>query len=195
MIELLFASQNNHKRDEIISILGPEFKILSLKDLGYFENLEESFNSLEENALQKSRFVHSKFGMNCFSEDSGLEVDALNREPGVKSARYSGPESNSERNVELLLANMTGLRNRQARFRTVISLIFDDKEVFFEGICQGQIALEQSGNGGFGYDPVFMPNGYAKTFAEMDISVKNEISHRSMAFLKLKKFFAELSNR
>jgi XTP/dITP diphosphohydrolase len=193
-MELIFASQNRHKRDEIAGIIGGEVNIITLSELNYFNELDESYNTLEDNALQKSRFVYNMFKKDCFSEDTGLEVDALNGEPGVKSARYAGEGKSAKDNIELLLKKMEGIKNRAARFRTVIALKLNGKEYIFEGICKGKISAQPSGSSGFGYDPVFIPDGYTKTFAEMGISVKNQISHRSKAVLELKKFIAEYRN-
>lgn len=194
LMELIFASQNNHKRDEVNAILGNRLKIISLKDLNFFEDLEESFLTLEENANQKAQFIHNKFHKNCFAEDTGLEVKILNGEPGVFSARYAGEEKNPKKNIELLLHNLQSSNNRTARFRTVIALIVNDKNYFFEGICNGTIAEKSIGENGFGYDPVFIPDGYNQTFAELDSAIKNNISHRAIAFKAFNKFLNDFLN-
>jgi XTP/dITP diphosphohydrolase len=185
---LIFATNNQHKVDEIRSILGDEFMIISLKEAGIDIDIPEPFLTLEANASQKSKTIHELTHQNCFSEDTGLEVDALNGEPGVKSARYAGEEKNFAANIEKLLANMQGKEDRKARFRTVISLIWHDKEYLFEGASEGKIIGASSGEHGFGYDPVFVPDGNEKTFAEMELQEKNKYSHRRIATDKLVAF-------
>ena len=185
MNTLIFATNNQHKVDEMRSILGNEFNIISLKEAGIDIDIPEPYDTLEANASEKSGVIHRLTNKNCFSEDTGLEVAALNGEPGVKSARYAGPDNNFNKNVEKLLLNMQGIENREARFRTIISLILDEKEYLFEGICNGRIIDAKRGNLGFGYDPVFIPDGSEKTFAEMEMEEKNKFSHRKKAMKKL----------
>ena len=185
---LIFATNNQHKVDEIRSILGDEFMIISLKEAGIDIDIPEPFLTLEANASQKSKTIHELTKQNCFSEDTGLEVDALNGEPGVKSARYSGEEKNFAANIAKLLSNMKGKEYREARFRTVISLIWHNKEYLFEGVSEGKIIDTPKGEHGFGYDPVFVPVGSEKTFAEMELQEKNTYSHRRIATDKLVAF-------
>ena len=185
MDTLIFATNNQHKVDEMRSILGEDFNIISLKEAGIDIDIPEPHDTLEANASEKSGVIHRLTNKNCFSEDTGLEVTALNGEPGVKSARYAGPDNNFDRNVEKLLTNIDGIDNREARFRTIISLILGDKEYLFEGICNGRIIDTKKGKLGFGYDPVFIPDGSEKTFAEMEMEEKNKFSHRKKAMEKL----------
>ena len=185
MHTLVFATHNVHKAREVEQILGPGFKIMTLRDIGQVEEIPETADTLEGNALLKARFVREKYGYDCFSEDTGLEVEALDGKPGVHTARYAGEGRDPEDNIRLLLSNLAGQPNRQARFRTIIALVVGETEVLLEGICAGRIALEKQGTGGFGYDPVFMPDGYAQTFAELGEEVKNQISHRANATRKL----------
>ena len=186
MHTLVFATHNVHKAREVEQILGPGFKIMTLRDIGQVEEIPETADTLEGNALLKARFVREKYGYDCFSEDTGLEVEALDGKPGVHTARYAGEGRDPEDNIRLLLSNLAGQPNRQARFRTIIALVVGETEVLLEGICAGRIALEKQGTGGFGYDPVFMPDGYAQTFAELGEEVKNQISHRAKALEKLR---------
>jgi XTP/dITP diphosphohydrolase len=185
---LIFATNNQHKADEIRSILGDDFIIITLKEAGIDIDIPEPFLTLQANASQKSKTIHELTNQNCFGEDTGLEVDVLNGEPGVKSARYAGEGKNFSANVEKLLENMRGKENRKARFITVISLVWHNKEYLFEGVCQGKIIDEPKGTSGFGYDPVFVPDGSEKTFAEMKLAEKNKYSHRRMATDKLVAF-------
>jgi XTP/dITP diphosphohydrolase len=182
---LIFATNNQHKVDEISVIIGTQFNVVTLKDAGINIDIPEPHDTLEANATEKSTTIHRLTGNNVFSEDTGLEVAALNGEPGVKSARYAGEGRDFQANIDKLLANLEGIANRKARFRTVISLILDNKEYLFEGICEGEIIAQQKGLKGFGYDPVFVPNGSDKTFAEMTIEEKNQFSHRKKATDKL----------
>lgn len=191
MLSIVFATGNNHKAREAEAALGGAFRIISLKEAGCEEELQETQATLEGNALQKARYVHQHYQVHCFAEDTGLEVDALGGAPGVFSARYAGPEKDTESNVTLLLRNLEGQENRKARFRTVIALILDDREYLFEGVAEGHIALRRSGNQGFGYDPVFVPEGGSRTFAEMSLAEKNSISHRARALSKLQAFLQE----
>ena len=181
MHTLVFATNNAHKAREVEQILGPGFEIKTLKDIGCHEEIEETEPTLEGNALLKARYVKEKYGYDCFSEDTGLEVDALDGAPGVHTARYAGESRNPDANIELLLKNLEGKATRTARFRTIIALLYDGTEILLEGICEGEIAPQKQGVGGFGYDPVFMPKGYNETFAELGDEVKNRISHRALA--------------
>lgn len=185
MRKLVFATNNPHKLEEIRSILKDRAEVLGLEDIGCNTDIPESGETLEENAAIKARFVRSNYGLDCFADDTGLEVEVLDGRPGVRSARYAGEESNPDNNIRKLLTEMDGKQNRKARFRTVICLIEDGSEHYFEGIVQGRIIEERTGSGGFGYDPVFVPDGYAMTFAEMPLSEKNAISHRGRATEKL----------
>ena len=187
-MELVFATNNSHKLSELQQILGNNIKLLSLSDIGCAEDIPETENTLEGNAALKARYVFDRYGYSCFADDTGLEVDALNGEPGVFSARYAGESKNADDNVEKLLHRMDGITNREARFRTVICLIESGEEHLFEGEIKGTITLSRRGNSGFGYDPVFEPGNCGKTFAEMDIVEKNTISHRGRAVQKLTDF-------
>ncbi|MDP2061126.1 MAG: non-canonical purine NTP diphosphatase [Flavobacteriaceae bacterium] len=190
-LELIFASGNRHKIDEIRKILPGHIQLLSLNDLQYSEDLEESQSTFEGNAQQKAEFIYRKFEKNCFADDSGLEVETLNGAPGIYSARFAGEEKNDANNVKKLLQTLAGETNRKANFRTVICLILNGEVFFFEGIIYGQIAPKPKGNSGFGYDPIFIPVGYAKTFAEMTSEEKNSISHRALAVGKLVDFLTK----
>ena len=187
-MKLNFATNNNHKLKEVQEVLGDSFQIESLHELGIHEDIPENQQTLEGNALQKARFLYQRTGESCFADDTGLEVEALNGAPGVYSARYAGESKNSLDNMALLLKNMEGKQNRKARFRTVVALILDGKEYLFEGIVNGVITEQPRGTAGFGYDPLFVPDGYATTFAEMDSESKNAISHRGLAVEKLAAF-------
>lgn len=182
---LVFATNNAHKAQEVQQILGPDFQIKTLKEIGCLIDIPETENTLEGNALLKARYVRDNFGLDCFSDDSGLEVFALDGAPGVHSARYAGEGRNSEDNIQLLLKNLAGISDRGAQFRAVVALISGDREILMEGICRGKITLEKAGAGGFGYDPVFIPDGYDQTFAELGDDIKNTISHRAKAMEKL----------
>lgn len=182
---LVFATNNPHKAQEVEQILGPGFQVKTLKDIGCLEDIEETESTLEGNALLKARYVKEKYGYDCFSEDTGLEVQALDGAPGVHTARYAGPGRDADDNIRLLLKNLEGKQDRSARFRTIIALLSDKQETLLEGICEGAIATEKRGSGGFGYDPVFIPAGYDATFAELGEDVKNTISHRARATVKL----------
>lgn len=186
MHTLVFATNNAHKAREVEQILGPGFAIKTLKDIGCYEEIEETEQNLEGNALLKARYVKEKYGYDCFSEDTGLEVEALGGAPGVHTARYAGEDKSPEANIALLLQNLEGQGNRRARFRTVIALLFDGKETLLEGICPGEIATAKHGTQGFGYDPVFIPEGHHQTFAELGDEVKNKISHRAIATEKFR---------
>lgn len=185
---LLFVTNNAHKLSEIRQIAGNQMEILSLADTGFSGEIEETAPDLEGNALQKARFIHNLYGLNCFADDTGLEVDALDGAPGVLSARYAGIKATYADNVNKLLTDMEGKTQRTARFRTVIALIINNKEYLFEGRIEGTISLSTSGDEGFGYDPVFVPQGYTQTFAELPAAEKNRISHRGLAVEKLMQF-------
>lgn len=185
MSSYCIASNNKHKIEEMSTIMGSSFSFLSLENIGCSEELPETQNTLEGNALQKARFVFNRYKIPCFADDTGLEVEALNGEPGVYSARYAGPTRDAEANMNLLLNKLEGKSNRHARFRTVIALIDNQGEHLFEGIVEGTITHEKRGSGGFGYDPIFQPKGYTQTFGEMPLSEKNQISHRAKAVEKL----------
>jgi len=188
---LCFASNNDHKLSEVRALLGPDFPILSLREIGCLEELPETRDTLEGNSLQKADYVFSKYKVACFADDTGLEVEALNNAPGVYSARYAGNHKSSEDNIKLLLKNLEGVKNRDARFRTVITLVGMKQVQVFEGVVKGLIITEKKGSSGFGYDPVFLPHGSSKTMAEMDLNEKNRISHRAVATAKLTAFIKQ----
>lgn len=190
-MELVFATNNQHKLNEIQALLGETIQVLCLNDINCDEDIPETGETLEANALQKSEYIYRRYGVNCFADDTGLEIDALNGEPGVYSARYAGEEKNAEANMEKVLKNLNGQKNRKAKFRTVISLMIDGVEHQFEGVVEGEILESGSGSEGFGYDPIFKPDGYQESFAEMDMSLKNKISHRGRAIVKLIDFLKE----
>ena len=185
---LCFATNNAHKLEEIQAILGDSFELLSLNDIHCQEELPETGNTLEANSLQKAKYLYDNYQIDCFADDTGLEVQALGGEPGVYSARYAGEQRSHADNINLLLKNLVGITDRSARFRTVITLIQDGKVTQFEGIVNGKIIDELKGTQGFGYDPIFIPEDYDRTFAEMDLSEKGIISHRGRAFQKLVEF-------
>lgn len=187
-MKIVFATNNQHKVDEIRSALPESFFIISLKETGIDIDIPEPHNTLQENAAEKARTIHHLTKTGCFSEDTGLEVYALNNEPGVHSARYAGEGKSFDKNIEKLLSKLGSSSEREARFRTVICLILENKEYFFEGICEGEIIAEKRGSKGFGYDPIFIPRGSAKTFAEMSMDEKNHFSHRRKATDKLVTF-------
>lgn len=191
-LEIVFATGNAHKIREVAALLPPGIRLKSLADIGCTGELPETTPTIEGNALQKARYVHAHYGVNCFAEDTGLEIDALNGEPGVRSARYAGEDKQAEDNTRLVLAKMKGIADRRARFRTVIALILDGREHVFEGVAEGQIAASPAGNGGFGYDPIFVPEGAHRSFAEMDTEEKGAISHRGKAVAKLLAFLTTL---
>jgi len=186
--ELVFATNNAHKLSEVQHLLGKKFLLLSLKDIHLEEEIPEDYDTLEQNALQKARYIFDKTRKNCFADDTGLEVDALNGRPGVYSARYAGEGKNPKDNIKKLLKELDGVANRKARFRTVVALIIDNQEYLFEGIVNGQIIESERGTDGFGYDPVFLPDGFSLTFAEMMLDQKNLISHRARAIGQLVDF-------
>ena len=184
-MELVFATNNKHKLEELQAILGENIKLLSLKDIGCFEEIPEEQPTLEGNASQKAYFIYDKYGYDCFADDTGLEIEALDGEPGVYSARYAGEEKSAEANMQKVLNKLLKINKREARFRTVISLVINGEEKQFEGIVDGKILREKKGGSGFGYDPIFQPIGLKKSFAEMELSEKNKISHRGRAVQKL----------
>lgn len=186
--KLVVATNNAHKLEEISAILGDEMELLSLKDINCHADIPETANTLEGNARQKAMYIYENYGMDCFADDTGLEVDALNGAPGVFSARYAGDGHDSEANMQKLLKELEGKENRKAQFRTAICLIMEGKEYLFEGIVKGEIIAEKRGSAGFGYDPIFVPEGYEQTFAELGNDIKNTISHRARAVEKLCKF-------
>lgn len=190
-MKLVFATNNRHKLDEIRAILGDKIELLSLNDINCHDEIPETANTLQGNALIKAKYIYEKFGMNCFADDTGLEVDSLNGEPGVYSARYAGEECNSEANMNKLLDNLTGKTDRDAQFRTVIALIINGEEKLFEGCVKGIISNEKKGDTGFGYDPIFIPEGFSESFAQMGSEIKNSISHRYRATEKLCKYLKE----
>ncbi len=187
-MELVFVTANNHKAAEVQKVVNSRIKILSLKDINCFDDIEETGNTFHENALIKTRHVFNKFRLNCFADDSGLEVEALNGAPGVFSARYSGEPKNDANNIVKLLQNLKNHSNRNACFKTVIALVINGEEFTFEGKINGTISTEILGKNGFGYDPVFIPQGYTTTFAQMTSEEKNSISHRALAVQKLNAF-------
>lgn len=190
-MKIVFATNNAHKLSEVAQVVGDKFELVTLRECGITEDIPENEPTLEGNALAKARYVYSRTGLNCFADDTGLEVDALNGEPGVRSARYATDGHDDEANKRLLLERMQGVENRAAQFRTAVALIVDGKEYLFEGIVRGDIACEEHGAGGFGYDPLFLPEGGALTFAEMSAEAKNEISHRGRAVRKLAEFLKD----
>lgn len=187
-MKLVFATNNAHKLEEVADKLSGSIELLSLNDIGCHDEIDEIGVTFNENASIKSHHIWNKYHLNCFGDDSGLEIDALNGEPGVYSARYAGSHGNHAANMDKVLGKLKGETNRKARFRTVISLLWDGEETFFEGTVEGTIRDERSGEGGFGYDPIFQPDGYTVTFAEMTMAQKNAISHRGKAVEQLVEF-------
>lgn len=191
-MKLVFATHNPGKLKEVQEIAGNRFELLNLDNIGFTEDIPEPWPTLEENALEKARTVYRRFGVNCFAEDTGLEIDALNGEPGVLTARYAGEHKSPDDNINLVLAKLQHANSRRARFRTVFALVLNGNEYLFEGIVNGNITLHRQGHGGFGYDPVFMPDGYTLTFAQLPAEVKNQISHRGKAMQQLISFLQQL---
>ena len=187
-MRLCFATNNAHKLSEVKSLLDGKFRIVSLQDIGCTEELAETTGTIPGNSSQKATYVHVNYKVDCFADDSGLEVEALNNAPGVDSAIYAGPQRSHDDNIKLLLKNLEGTENRTAHFITVITVIISGKQFQFKGILNGQILNEKRGSGGFGYDPIFLPNGYDKTLAQMTMEEKNKISHRAKAIEKLVSF-------
>lgn len=189
--KFVFATNNAHKLEEVTAILGDKIELLSMKDIHCHADIPETADTLEGNALLKARYIFENYNMDCFADDTGLEVEALNGAPGVYSARYAGDAHNSEANMRKLLQDMEGIENRKAQFRTVFALIINGKEHLFEGIVKGEITKHRCGSSGFGYDPVFIPEGYTQTYAEMGNTLKNKISHRVLATNKLCNFLSK----
>ena len=190
-MELIIASQNQNKLLEFKKILGDKINLFSLSDIGLNQEIPENEKTIKKNAMFKAKFVNTQTGKNVFADDTGLEIDSLNGEPGVYSARYSGVDRNSDKNIELVLRKLKNKANRNSRFKTIISLIIDGKSVNFEGVVEGKITEEKRGSNGFGYDPIFQPNGYSSTFGEMSLKEKNKISHRSIAINKMVQYLKE----
>lgn len=191
-MKLVFATNNVHKLNEIRNLAGSNFKIVSLSDMGWVDEIPETGKTIEDNASQKAFYIYEKYKFDCFADDTGLEIESLDKRPGVYSARYAGESCNFEDNMSKVLTELQGITNRKACFRTVISLVIQRKEVRFEGRVDGVILNEYRGNKGFGYDPIFQPNGYKQTFAEMPLELKNAISHRGLATQKLIAFLKNL---
>lgn len=191
-MKLVFATNNQHKVDEVQVMLPSSLELKTLSQVNINEDIPEDYPTLEGNALQKARYIYEKYGYSCFADDTGLEIEALNGEPGVYSARYAGEQKNSEDNIDKVLAKLGSEVNRKACFRTVIALILEGKEYLFEGRVDGDILSERHGSNGFGYDPIFRPEGFSVSFAEMEMGVKNEISHRGRAVVKLVDFLSKL---
>lgn len=187
MKTLVFATNNKHKLEEVQALIGDKFQLRTLNDIGCLDEIPETGHTFRDNASQKSHYIWDRFQIDCFSDDSGLEIDALNGEPGVYSAHYSGSRD-AEENLQLVLSKMAGVSHRSARFKCIISIILDGKEHFFEGTVEGEITTNRSGSDGFGYDPIFKPQGYNVSFAEMSAEQKNEISHRARAVEQLVAF-------
>jgi len=195
MRQLVFATNNRHKLEEVAEKIGDRLKLLNLDDIGCRDDVPETGHYFRENASLKSHYIYQKYQLDCFGDDSGLEIDALNGEPGVYSARYAGAHGDHEANMDKVLAKLAGETNRKARFRTVISLIWNGKEHFFEGTVEGSIRHQRSGAKGFGYDPIFQPDGYDITFAEMSMEEKNQISHRGRAVEQLIEFLGRINEK
>lgn len=191
-MKLVFATNNLHKLKEVQEMLSNTIEVLSLKDIGCFEDVEETETTLEGNARLKAAHITNNYGYNCIADDTGLEVDALNGKPGVFSARYAGEHGNSENNMQKLLKELHGKANRKAQFRTAVALNLENKQYLFEGICEGEILEKKTGTGGFGYDPIFKPTEASASFAEMNSEEKNKISHRGIAIQKLVDFLLNL---
>jgi XTP/dITP diphosphohydrolase len=191
-MKIVFATNNKNKVKEVQALLAKSIQLLSLKEIGCFEEIEETETTLKGNAKLKADYITKKYGYDCFADDTGLEVDALNGAPGVYSARYAGDDSNSEKNMQKLLKELTSATNRKAQFQTIITLNLGGKQYFFEGICKGEILTKKSGASGFGYDPIFKPQGYDISFAEMTLEEKGKISHRGKAVAKLVLFLQNL---
>ena len=191
-MKLVFATNNAHKLHEIQKLLDDSIELMSLNDIGCDEDISENQDTLEGNAAEKSFFIYNKYGVNCFADDTGLEIEALNGEPGVYSARYAGEERNAESNMNLVLNKLSKIKNRKARFRTVISLVIDGQETQFEGVVDGRILEEKLGTTGFGYDPIFQPEELNLSFAQMSLDEKNKISHRGRAVHKLVEYLKNI---
>jgi XTP/dITP diphosphohydrolase len=191
MHKIVFATNNAHKMGEVSAILDSNFKLISLKEIGCFDDIPENQDTIEGNALQKAKYIWEKYGFDCIADDTGLEVEALNGAPGVYSARYAGEDCIAENNIQKLLKELDGVQNRKARFKTVAALILDGQVHLFEGIINGKILTEKRGNDGFGYDPIFVPDNCDESFAQMDTGQKNAISHRAKAFQAFAEFMIQ----
>ena len=188
-MKLVFATHNLNKLKEVKLLLPQTIELLSLTDIGCHDDIPETADTIEANAMLKVKYIKDNYGLDCFADDTGLEVQALNNRPGVYSARYGGANATAENNMDTLLKNMLSLENRSARFKTIIALSFNGDDVLFEGLCEGSILQNKRGGKGFGYDPIFLPSGYAQTFAEMSLQKKSEIGHRGKAIRKLIAYF------
>lgn len=194
MIKIVFATNNKNKIKEVQKLLPTNIKLIGLKDIGCEDDIPETQHTIKENSIQKVNYINSKYNLDCFADDTGLEISALNGDPGVFSARYAGSERNSKKNIEKVLKNLNNIKNRNARFKTVIALSYKGEILTFEGVCEGVISNEIQGDGGFGYDPIFKPYGINKTFAELSFDEKNKISHRAIAIKKLIDYFNKLKS-
>lgn len=190
-MKLVFATHNNNKFAEVNAMVPSHIQLLSLSDIGFDEEIAETADTIEGNAILKADYIRKKYNLNCFADDTGLEVKSLNNEPGVFSARYAGEGNDSEANIAKLLTNLKGKEDRSARFKTAIALSMDDSEILFLGICEGEITHDLRGESGFGYDPIFKPKGFDKTFAEMSLSQKGEIGHRGKAMQQLIEYLSK----
>jgi XTP/dITP diphosphohydrolase len=194
MIKIVFATNNKNKIKEVQKLLPSNIELISLKDIGCEDDIPETQHTIKGNSIQKVNYINSKYNLDCFADDTGLEISALNGDPGVLSARYAGSERNSKKNIEKVLKNLNNIKNRNARFKTVIALSYKGEILTFEGVCEGVISNEIQGDGGFGYDPIFKPKGINKTFAELSFDEKNKISHRAIAIKKLIDYFNKLKS-
>lgn len=194
MIKIVFATNNKNKIKEVQKLLPTNIELIGLKDIGCEDDIPETQHTIKGNSIQKVNYINSKYNLDCFADDTGLEISALNGDPGVLSARYAGSERNSKKNIEKVLKNLNNIKNRNARFKTVIALSYKGEILTFEGVCEGVISNEIQGDGGFGYDPIFKPNGINKTFAELSFDEKNKISHRAIAIKKLIDYFNKLKS-
>lgn len=192
-MQLVFATNNKNKLKEVKALIPKSIKLLSLKDIGCFEDIPETQNTIKGNAIQKAEFIKTNYGYDCFADDTGLQVQALNGEPGVYSARYAGSQRDATDNMDLLLKKLESKFTRNGQFKTVIALYLNNELTTFEGICKGEITMTKHGEGGFGYDPIFKPDGYIQTFAEMDLRLKNQIGHRGKATIQLVAFLNKIS--
>jgi XTP/dITP diphosphohydrolase len=194
MIKIVFATNNKNKIKEVQKLLPTNIELIGLKDIGCEDDIPETQHTIKGNSIQKVNYINSKYNLDCFADDTGLEISALNGDPGVLSARYAGSERNSKKNIEKVLKNLNNIKNRNARFKTVIALSYKGEILTFEGVCEGVISNEIQGDGGFGYDPIFKPKGINKTFAELSFDEKNKISHRAIAIKKLIDYFNKLKS-
>ena len=194
MIKIVFATNNKNKIKEVQKLLPTNIELIGLKDIGCEDDIPETQHTIKGNSIQKVNYINSKYNLDCFADDTGLEISALNGDPGVLSARYAGSEKNSKKNIEKVLKNLNNIKNRNARFKTVIALSYKGEILTFEGVCEGVISNEIQGDGGFGYDPIFKPKGINKTFAELSFDEKNKISHRAIAIKKLIDYFNKLKS-